>query len=1066
MSEENHESWAASMRAHLEREYEKFQAQFEQVSQTLKHRQQSDSLFHFIDNGNLQGLQDQQLSESQLTSYTSRWGDNLITAALRQHQWEIADYLLTQAPSFLHSRDSVGRTLLHLAVERPQWLQKLLELGLSVAGEDNYGSTALHSAVGSHSFESVLLLVQAGANIHQKNKQGDNALTLAIGFRRKNLVELWLPHMLETEQTRKECLTKAVEVYDLETIDLLIRPVDLAPPYDDAHLFWALFGSYYGLTEPYAAYLHRMVSQGFDPNAVSISGDPLLYVALQKKNQRAALWLLQKGADPFAVSTQGESVLAFAIQQHNLELLREILPPIQQIEDHIPLDEIMRDLLKVYQPELLRLLLASGVKSQRLATVAWLDQDWYLKQALKMKPDFGNAQLPIHLLLAFQENIKSLGFLLSPQLAARLSTLCEADFVHLCETAVKTLRAMVGAHKRYEPMYPNFPHQVKEMSQAALYSNAFVHYWGDAVGFRWMPAYEKQARPALNESLPEHVIDLGSEDDFMACFTRLQASRTALSAENKAFLAYFIYSRGLRIEPYLHETIPLRENAALVVAAGLRYVPRLKVSRYLSSATDVLRTAVALCHGDVSLAEPTRFQRFPRRWRRFLLAHLEQAPDLHEALARRPERFKRLGEVLHPGDYVQRYPKAYAGFSDLRKGKTFRTYANQVEAALAKAHIPEVLPLLKQRPGDFARRLDHVLRLAKEPEQDLVLQNFSSILSRLPSLLVLQLYTHFACRTQGDWRVFFPKGEVAKLQAIPNTLSPFSEAVQKRILAMCEQQLLADYQQRPVLGKVYVDPALKDYFVPFALRSSSKSLRTIARGSRVQIPPAEVLRFFIWWRDGKARTDLDLSALVLNESFEYVTTLAYYNLKDIGGYHSGDITSAPQGASEFIDIEIDTFLQRQGRYVLMVVQSFTQQPYADLPECFAGFMPRQHPNSGEMYEPRTVLERFDLTAQAKIAIPLIFDLKRREMIWTDLSLQNNPQRSNNVAGNQSSLALLCRAMVNLQRPSLYDLFCWHAQARGERVEHLEGSDIAMTPVSERSQDIKPWDIERIGSEFL
>jgi hypothetical protein len=31
-------------------------------------------------------------------------------------------------------------------------------------------------------------------------------------------------------------------------------------------------------------------------------------------------------------------------------------------------------------------------------------------------------------------------------------------------------------------------------------------------------------------------------------------------------------------------------------------------------------------------------------------------------------------------------------------------------------------------------------------------------------------------------------------------------------------------------------------------------------------------------------------------------TLAYYNLKNFGAHHSGDIVDAPKGAAEFIDI--------------------------------------------------------------------------------------------------------------------------------------------------------------------
>jgi len=104
-------------------------------------------------------------------------------------------------------------------------------------------------------------------------------------------------------------------------------------------------------------------------------------------------------------------------------------------------------------------------------------------------------------------------------------------------------------------------------------------------------------------------------------------------------------------------------------------------------------------------------------------------------------------------------------------------------------------------------------------------------------------------------------------------------------------------------------------------------------------------------KDGRDRTDLDLSALTLDHNSNFKTFIAYFNLKELGGYHSGDITSAPDGVSEFIDIEISKFLNTGIRYVLMSVNSYTNQPYCDLPICFAGFMIRQFPNSGEIYDP-------------------------------------------------------------------------------------------------------------------
>jgi hypothetical protein len=96
--------------------------------------------------------------------------------------------------------------------------------------------------------------------------------------------------------------------------------------------------------------------------------------------------------------------------------------------------------------------------------------------------------------------------------------------------------------------------------------------------------------------------------------------------------------------------------------------------------------------------------------------------------------------------------------------------------------------------------------------------------------------------------------------------------------------------------------------------------------------------------------------------------------------HSGDITAAPRGACEFIDIDIPSVLNYGGRYVVASLNSFTSQPYCDLPECFAGWMMRKNPGSGEIFEPAMVVDKVDLAAETEIAIPVILDLKERMVI--------------------------------------------------------------------------------------
>src|SRR4029078_3724920 len=94
---------------------------------------------------------------------------------------------------------------------------------------------------------------------------------------------------------------------------------------------------------------------------------------------------------------------------------------------------------------------------------------------------------------------------------------------------------------------------------------------------------------------------------------------------------------------------------------------------------------------------------------------------------------------------------------------------------------------------------------------------------------------------------------------------------------------------------------------------------------------------------------IDLPAAMYDPDYKYIDTLAYYNLKNFGAHHSGDIVDAPRGAAEFIGVDLARWLTQRVGDVVMCLNSFTQQPYCDLPECFAGWMARQQPNSGEIF---------------------------------------------------------------------------------------------------------------------
>ena len=261
--------------------------------------------------------------------------------------------------------------------------------------------------------------------------------------------------------------------------------------------------------------------------------------------------------------------------------------------------------------------------------------------------------------------------------------------------------------------------------------------------------------------------------------------------------------------------------------------------------------------------------------------------------------------------------------------------------------------------------------------------------------VLLQVYAHFLNRDRvADHRAFFPKGSVAKVQVVTRRCPAAAAqtgggkpwASHRPVRARHPGEAV---RSLPSLGKVYLDERLRTQNVPFAQRSASKALRTISRGSRLALPACDTLRFFVWWKEPKGeRTDIDLAAVFFGDDWKRLADVAYYNLKDWGSAHSGDITSAPKGAAEFIDLHMPTVREKGVRYVQMVIYSFTQQAFKDLPECFAGWMARQEVQSGEVFEARTVQDKIDIAGDTTVNVPLIIDLKERQVVWADIALKS------------------------------------------------------------------------------
>lgn len=669
-------------------------------------------------------------------------------------------------------------------------------------------------------------------------------------------------------------------------------------------------------------------------------------------------------------------------------------------------------------------------------------------------------------------NIEPYGFTFSPSVINELKEYSPETLIDWFTQVVEpVMKKITGANHKWSCMYPNFPQQVMDASEAELYINALVHYltFGEV-----LPDYEAKTRLHLicNPNATK-VIDIGCYEAAILIFKNIVSSNVSVSVQDINDCKV-IFNRFPGICTVYLETdstvIPNKENLAKITSMVWDTVGYEKCSmkKYFKTATDVLRLYVALSDGDVSLSSSTRFINLSRKFRRNIMNLLESCgKNLIEDMFRYREQWLRVGEKIHPFSYNnKKYNHTIAAFDFIRNKKKPSFFANKVNNLIdvlktnncvTPPTINNLVNILETRPGEFARKLDLVLRCCyNEPMATrVVLNSFESVANKISIPILLQLRKHFANRNYIDDRVFFPKGNVAKAVVIDNNLPHLRTDVCISVNTICNEAIKNKLKEKEPLGKVYIDEEFDNFIMPFSLRNANPASKIVTRGSRLKVSDdTNIIRLFVWWTNSddespsRHRVDLDLSCGFYDENWHLVKRISYRNLRDgqINCYHSGDITNGGpkngNGVAEFIDIDLNSI--ESAKYAAFTVNSFTGQKFSELPNCCFGWMQRNGFNDGEIFEPATVDMKIDIKSASKVSIPAVFDCESREIIWTDINVSPDKIKPITIEDNSSRIAKAINAIININKPTLYDLVYFNATARGEIVENKYEADIVFS----------------------
>lgn len=602
-------------------------------------------------------------------------------------------------------------------------------------------------------------------------------------------------------------------------------------------------------------------------------------------------------------------------------------------------------------------------------------------------------------------NLEYYGFALSRDAFEKIQSLSTENLGKWWSEIEPELKKITGDDRNIGDfvVYKNFPAEVLDKSEAEYWIPQILMYWGFP---NELFTEEVKPREDMNpKDRKSTTLQPVTNQTLQVIFKSLLKSNVRwkdLEFQDVLFLAGKF--------PVDFTLIKFKENLVKLASALIANSIPVKVS----TATDVLRLAAGLSDGDVSLREKVKFKSFNRRTRKYLISMLEGCRNLDEDVARRAEVWKRFLHNLHPGDYKETCPRVCQAADALYKD-TFETFNARVEQMIANIDT-DVLSLLATRPGEFSRRLVHMLDVFGT----IAANTFVEVLPKLSLHQLLSLKKHLVVANHRETRIFPPKGNWAKAQIG----SPRPIKDQYVLTRLIEEISLEVSGRVPLVKSVSTDT--EDVKLP---SNGSMDGGVYTRGTVFQIPEGvKFIRTASYWackRESRYNNWFDNGWNFFDENWKSVGVCCWNHPKfGNAAIFSGDPTNSKemQGrAAQLIDLYPARLLDRGIRYAVWNVLCYSHIKFSQAEDVFAALQWGSEPQKGKLFEPSRCQLSFQLTDDCYTKCVCAIDLWQGSMIYLDANLKSHV---NSAASNGNILSKTMPAYMDYLKslPSVYDLF--------------------------------------------
>lgn len=622
-----------------------------------------------------------------------------------------------------------------------------------------------------------------------------------------------------------------------------------------------------------------------------------------------------------------------------------------------------------------------------------------------------NTEVPENILLAAVVEMANYGFIVSVDALRGMSQKGLTDMLN-------TTRRVVGADRDMTPIYPGFPKQVEELGTLTLLVEQIMHYWS---GGALLPNYPDVAREGL--PLEDMVRKARKAEVFTAAeaaeyFLRTLTTRgvalsederalldgsvalwhpdmefitttmnDARNGENKQALFLALIREGvLDADTAITAGVPTAYNADQI----LRLVLAAVATPVVEERTEDFERAV----NNLRDADATalRMNTIKRPARRALVTRLGQVTKGFgaDALVARKTIWRRVMRMVHPYSVVGNDSDARRALDIIHGNVEYRTLNSLVEEAMAKGNIEKTIVLLAENsPGNLLRRLVALLRLVKTRKQaDLLADSLTDPASRASITTLVSAYNGVIAANDTHARVTRVAGmnNAMVTRAVAKVDPRYVSIVSGAILDALRIALSKKDAPKGAVGTV------GENAVPLVRRDLASTDTVMNRGDRVSLENSDqdTLRVFSHWKNTQSTSGyIDLGVAILDQDFQNLAVLTWNSWSDHRdwGTYSGDKCVSPgDTAAEYFDVKMSKVRASfpKAAWIVLTLQSWSGFPVANV-DLIAGVMRRSKPDSGQVFDPRSVVTSFQPTTTAMQSIPLAVDLSTDEMVWLDSS---------------------------------------------------------------------------------